>query len=40
MPTELLTNMALSDDEICFWPNFNYLGRCFADGWLRKYSRI
>jgi len=40
MPTELLTNMALSDDEICFWPNFNYQGRYFADGWLRKYSRI
>jgi hypothetical protein len=40
MPSELLTNMALSDDDNCFWPNYNYQSRCFADGWLRKYSRI
>jgi hypothetical protein len=40
MPSELLTNMSLSDDESCFWPNFNFQDRYFADGWLRKYSRI
>lgn len=24
MPNMLLTNMGLSDDEVCFWPEFIY----------------
>jgi hypothetical protein len=40
MPDALLTNMALSDNEDCFWPDYNYQDRCFANGWQRRFSRI
>lgn len=40
MPSQLLTNMMISDIDNCFWPNYIYQSRCFANGGLIKYSRI
>lgn len=39
MPNLLLTNMALSDDEVCFWPDFQYYSRIYSNGWQRIYKR-
>lgn len=39
MPSVLLTNMSLSDNEECFWPGYVFQNACFANGWQRKYVR-
>jgi hypothetical protein len=39
MPNVLLTNM-LYDDEDCFWPEYLFKSKCYADYGLRIYSRI
>ena len=39
MPNILLTNMALSDDEVCFWPDYQYYSRIYSNGWQRIYKR-
>ena len=39
MPRLLLTNMGLDDNDPCFWPDYFFQGRCFVNGWQRKYGR-
>jgi hypothetical protein len=39
MPEFLLTNMALSEKEPCFWPEYIFQNRIYSDGWLQRYSR-
>jgi hypothetical protein len=39
MPDILLTNMALNDNEICFWPDYTFNKSYFIDYYIREYVR-
>jgi hypothetical protein len=39
MPNVLLTNMEISDDDVCFWPEFRYYSKIKCNGWQRIYKR-
>lgn len=39
MPKLLLTNSMLDDYDPCFWPEYEFQKRYFANGWLRLFGR-